>query len=157
MIGRIGLVAVAVAACITSAASAQDREFRLTPTEIAALPGTGAGPGSSGVAGIQATVLYGDPTAAGPYTIRIAVPPNTRISAHTHRDQRTAVVVTGEWFFGYGATAAEALVKPLPPGSYYSEPADVAHFALTRDQPAVVYIFGVGPTDTVYTATAPVH
>ncbi|CAN5208408.1 hypothetical protein BH10PSE1_BH10PSE1_23580 [soil metagenome] len=150
-------IAVLALACIATAATAQDPEFRLTPTEIAALPGTGAGPGSSGVAGIQTTILYGDPTASGPYTIRIAVPPNTRIAAHTHRDQRTAVVVSGEWFFGYGATAEDALVKPLPPGSYYSEPADVAHFALTRAEPAVVYIFGMGPTDTVFATTAPAH
>jgi quercetin dioxygenase-like cupin family protein len=157
MSGRIRLAALAVTVCLAasaSAASAQDREFRLTPAEIAAIPGGGAGPGSSGVAGIQTTVLYGDPTAPGPYTIRIAVPPNTRIAAHTHRDERTAVVVSGDWYFGYGATAEEALVKPLPPGSYYSEPAEVAHFALTRADPAVVYIFGVGPTDTVFTAAA---
>jgi len=157
MIRRLSTAAVILAACLAGPASAQDREFRLTPAEIEALPGTGAGPGSSGVAGIQTTVLYGDPTAAGPYTIRISVPPNTRIAAHSHRDQRTAVVVSGAWYFGYGATAQESLVKPLPPGSYYSEPADVPHFALTRDQPAVVYIFGVGPTDTVFTAAAPAH
>jgi len=158
MIGRLSTTAALIlTACLASSAVAQEREFRLTPAEIAILPGTGAGPGSSGVAGIQTTVLYGDPTAAGPYTIRIAVPPNTRIAAHRHRDERTAVVVSGAWYFGYGATAQEDLVKPLPPGSYYSEPADVPHFALTRDAPAVVYIFGVGPTDTVFTATAPAH
>ncbi|RYG19749.1 MAG: hypothetical protein EON96_02335, partial [Caulobacteraceae bacterium] len=124
MIGRLSTTAALIlTACLASSAAAQEREFRLTPAEIAALPGTGAGPGSSGVAGIQTTVLYGDPTAAGPYTIRIAVPPNTRIAAHSHQDQRTAVVVSGAWYFGYGATAQESLVKPLPPGSYYSEPA----------------------------------
>jgi quercetin dioxygenase-like cupin family protein len=155
MIGRLSTGAAILATYLASSAAAQEREFRLTPAEIAALPRTGAGPGSSGVPGIQTTVLHGAPTAPGPYTIRIAVPPHTRIAAHTHRDQRTAVVVSGTWYFGYGATAQESLVKRLPPGSYYSEPADVAHFALTRDDPAVVYIFGVGPTDTVFTATAP--
>ncbi|RYG20783.1 MAG: hypothetical protein EON96_00180 [Caulobacteraceae bacterium] len=149
--------ALVLAASLASSANAQEREFRLTPAEISALPGTGAGPGSSGVSGIQTTVLYGDPTAAGPYTIRIAVPPNTRIAAHSHRDDRTAVVVSGAWYFGYGDPARDSLVKPLPPGSYYSEPADIPHFALTRDAPAVVYIFGLGPTDTVFTATTPAH
>ena len=127
-------------------------EFRMTPAEIEAIPSGGAGPGSSGVSGIQTTVLNGDPTGSGPYTIRISVPPHTRIQAHTHRDSRTAVVVSGAWYFGYGPQAQEGSVKPLPPGSFYSEPAGVPHFALTRDQPAVVYIFGAGPTDTVFTA-----
>ncbi|RYF93287.1 MAG: hypothetical protein EON95_09465 [Caulobacteraceae bacterium] len=154
-----GAAALVSMICLSGCVASPPRvsEFRLTPAEIEAIPSGGAGPGSSGVAGIQTTVLNGDPTRSGPYTIRIAVPPNTRIAAHTHRDPRTAVVVSGAWYFGYGPTAEETLVRPLPPGSFYSEPADVAHFALTRDQPAVVYIFGIGPTDTVFTAsgTAP--
>ena len=102
-------------------------------------------------AGIQTTTLYGDPTRPGPYTIEIRVPANTSIAAHTHRDERSAVVVRGTWYFGYGATADEARVKPLPPGSFYTEPANVAHFALTRGEPVVAYISGWGPTDTRFT------
>jgi quercetin dioxygenase-like cupin family protein len=110
----------------------------------------GAGPGSSGVAGIQTSVLAGDPTKPGPYTIKLQAPAHTRIAAHSHRDERTAVVISGTWFFGYGDKADEAKVKALPPGSFYTEPAGDHHFALTRDEPVLVYIFGQGPTDTVY-------
>jgi len=60
------------------------------------------------------------------------------------------MVVSGTWFFGYGDQVDEAKVKALPPGSFYTEPAGDRHFALTRDEPVVVYIFGQGPTDTVY-------
>ncbi len=144
----LGLVAVLLTA--TGVAPAPSAELRLTPAEIAALAQGGAGPGSSGVAGIQTSVLAGDPTKAGPYTIRLSAPANTRIAAHSHRDERTAVVVSGTWFFGYGDKADEAKVKALPPGSFYAEPAGDHHFALTRDEPVVVYIFGFGPTDTVY-------
>ncbi|NYT41946.1 cupin domain-containing protein [Sphingomonas sp. R-74633] len=133
-------------------AHAQAQQERLTPTEIEAMAKGGAGAGTSGVAGIRTTVLLGDPTAAGPYTIEIRVPAHTRIEAHAHRDSRTAVVVSGTWYFGYGKTAEEARVKALPPGSFYTEPADDPHFALTREQPAIVYISGWGPTDTRYTA-----
>jgi hypothetical protein len=59
----------------------------------------GAGAGTSGVTVIQTTVLSGDPTAAGPYTIEVRVTAHTRISAHTHRDDRSAVVVSGMWFW----------------------------------------------------------
>lgn len=125
-------------------------ELRLTPAEIAAMAKGGAGAGTSGVAGIQTTILQGDPTKAGPYTIEIRVPANTRIAAHGHRDDRSAVVVSGTWYFGYGSKADEALVKALPPGSFYTEPAGVAHFAMTRDEPVIAYITGYGPTDTVF-------
>jgi len=102
------------------------------------------------VAGIRTTILYGDPTRAGPYTIEIRVPPHTRIAAHSHKDDRTAVVASGVWYFGYGQKNHDPLVKALPPGSFYTEPAGMDHFAQTRDQPASVYIFGYGPTSTDY-------
>jgi hypothetical protein len=35
-------------------------------------------------------------------------------------------------------------------GSFYTEPAGVAHFAQTKQDPVLVYITGNGPTDTVY-------
>jgi len=148
------VVGYAIAATV---ATANVGQLRLTPIEIEALAKHGAGAGTSGVAGIQTTTLMGDPAQPGPYTIEIRVPANTRIQAHTHRDSRSAVVVSGSWYFGYGATAADALVKQLQPGSFYTEPADMPHFALTREQPAVVFITGMGPTDTVYSvhSTAP--
>jgi quercetin dioxygenase-like cupin family protein len=129
----------------------------LTPAQINGMTHTGAGAGSSGVSGIVTTVLSGDPTRPGPYTIEIRVPPNTRIAAHTHRDDRTATVVSGAWFFGYGELADETRVQALEPGSFYTEPADAPHFALTRSAPAVVHISGLGPTDTHYVAASSVQ
>ena len=144
----------ALALPLAGAAHAQASSVRLTPTEIAGLAKGGAGAGTSGVAGIKTTTLYGDPTQAGPYTIEIRVPPHTRIAAHSHKDTRTAVVVSGAWFFGYGRENLDSLVKELPPGSFYTEPAGVDHFAQTHDQPASVFISGFGPTSTDYVDAA---
>jgi len=63
-------------------------------------------------------------------------------------------VVSGMWHFGYGPKADDALRKPLPPGSFYTEPAGVPHFARTGPEGAHVYITGYGPTDTVYAEPA---
>jgi pimeloyl-ACP methyl ester carboxylesterase/uncharacterized RmlC-like cupin family protein len=126
-------------------------QARLTLAEVDAIPRTGGGAGTSGLNGVQTTVLSGNPNAAGPYTFEIRVPPHTRIAAHTHRDNRTAIVVSGQWHFGYGEVASEATAKPLAAGGFYTEPAGVAHFAFTTESPAVVYISGQGPTDTQYT------
>lgn len=125
-------------------------QLRVTPAEVDAMQAHEAGAGTSGVSGIRTTVVEGDPTQTGPYTIRLSVPAKTRIQAHTHRDSRSAVVVAGTWYFGYGNAASSAAEKALPPGSFYTEPGGVAHFAETKDTPVVVYITGVGPTDTVY-------
>ncbi|MCE3289587.1 MAG: hypothetical protein K0R83_1599 [Caulobacter sp.] len=145
-----GLTVLAAAAAATAATL--PGQARLTPADIEAMARGGAGVGTSGVAGIRTTVLHGDPSKPGPYTIEIRVPANTRIAAHTHRDDRSAVVVSGTWYFGYGDTASEAAVKALPPGSFYTEPVNDPHFALTRGEPVVAYISGWGPTDTHYTA-----
>lgn len=132
-------------------------EIRVTPAEVDAIQAHEAGAGTSGVAGIRTTVLVGDPAQPGPYTIRLSVPANTRIQAHTHRDSRTAVVAAGTWYFGYGPIADPSAEKALPAGSFYTEPSGVAHFAETRDGAVVVYISGIGPTDTVFVTGAAPH
>ncbi|CAN5743201.1 hypothetical protein BH11PSE1_BH11PSE1_04910 [soil metagenome] len=114
----------------------------------------GAGTGTSGVGGIRTTLLYGDPAKPGPYVLEIHVPPNTTIAAHTHRDDRFATVISGAWYFGYGAKPADAAVKPLTAGGLYTEPGGAAHFAFTRAEPAVVRLTGIGPSDTTYVAAA---
>jgi quercetin dioxygenase-like cupin family protein len=147
---RVRRAALLALVTTTTLAAATPEEIRLTPSEIETMAKGGAGAGTSGVAGIRTTTLQGNPAAAGPYTIAIHVPSNTRIAAHSHRDARSAVVVSGTWYFGYGSHASDDGVKSLAPGSYYTEPANQPHFAQTRDQPAVVYITGFGPTDTRY-------
>lgn len=145
----------ALAATTAIGASAQERETRLPPAEIARLPVVAAGAGTSGLAAIETRVLDGDPTKSGPYTISIRVPPNTRIAAHTHKDARSAVVAAGLWHFGYGAAADPAKSVPLPAGSYYTEPAGDPHFAWTGPEGATVHITGIGPSDTHYTSNPP--
>jgi hypothetical protein len=141
---------VAVAAAAVPAAHAQTGELRLDPPQVAALPVVASGGGTSGVQGIETRLLNGDPARPGPYTIAIRVPPNTRIAAHTHRDNRTAVVASGLWHLGYGAAASTEQTRALPPGSFYTEPAGDAHFAWTGPEGATVYITGTGPSDTQY-------
>lgn len=152
---RLWLAAALLPLAATGAAqTGEGGRLRLAPADVAALPALGAGAGTSGVAGIRTRILSGDPTRAGLYTIALTVPANTRIAAHRHRDNRTATVVSGTWYLGYGDKAADAAFKALPPGSFYAEPADVAHFARTGAEPVTVYITGIGPTDTRYVDAA---
>lgn len=123
---------------------------RLTPAEIAQQPLAPSAPGTSGVSGIRTRILYGEPASGGLYSIQLDVPANTRIQAHTHPDERVATVVAGTWNFGYGDTFDAAALKPLPPGSFYTEPAGKAHFARTGEAPVTLVITGVGPSGTTY-------
>jgi quercetin dioxygenase-like cupin family protein len=138
-------------ALITSAADAPSLpEMRMTPAEIASLPLDNNQIGSSGVTGVHTKVLYGDPSKAGFYSILLYVGPHTTIQAHSHRDNRMATVVSGEWHFGYGNHFDASGLKTLLPGSVYSEPAGRTHFAQTTADSVIIEICGFGPTDTHY-------
>ena len=124
--------------------------MRITPAEVRVDTFNGTQVGSSGLAGVRSKVLFGDPAKSGFYSILLFVPAHTTIAAHSHRDDRMATVVSGEWHFGYGDRFDERSLKSLPPGSVYSEPGRVNHFALTSDGAVIVHISGYGPSDTLY-------
>jgi pimeloyl-ACP methyl ester carboxylesterase/quercetin dioxygenase-like cupin family protein len=132
-----------------------DPARRMTPEDISKLAKLEAGAGTSGTPGIQTTVLFGDPRSPGLYTLRLTIAANTRIPAHFHQDTRTATVVSGVFYFGYGAHVDEAATKALPAGSFYTEPAGVMHFASTRAEPVVLDVTGFGPSSTTFVGASP--
>jgi hypothetical protein len=70
--------------------------------------------------------------------------------AHSHKDDRSGVVISGVWYFGYGREFNEGALKELPAGSFYTEPPSADHFAMTKDQEAIVEVTGYGPSSTTY-------
>jgi quercetin dioxygenase-like cupin family protein len=137
------------AVCFGGPASSM-QEIRMTPIEAKSGDQGDSQIGSSKAPGVHTKVLAGNPAAAGFYSILLFVPAHTTIQAHSHRDDRMATVVSGKWQFGYGTHFDESTLKMLPPGSIYSEPGGVNHFARTIDEPVVVHVCGFGPTDTRY-------
>jgi uncharacterized RmlC-like cupin family protein len=148
MFSRLIIAALSLAAATASAQSLP--EMRLTVPEVRATALDENQIGSSGLKGVHTKVLYGDPSKAGFYTILLFVPPSTTIQAHSHRDDRMATVVSGEWHIGYGQHFDAKALKTLPPGSIYSEPGGDFHFARTTADAVIVQISGYGPTDTRY-------
>ena len=137
------LILGVIGGAVVLAQDAQTPQERLTPKEIK-WPAVAATVGTSGAAGLQKVVLKGDPTKPGLYTMLLRLPPNTKILAHSHKDDRTV------WYFGYGREFDEAALKELPAGSFYTEPPGVEHVALTKDQETIIVITGYGPTSTDY-------
>jgi uncharacterized RmlC-like cupin family protein len=151
VLNRAALIASG-AACLFAAAGvvAQDVQQRITPAEVKWPAGASALAGTSGASGIQTVTLKGDPTKPGLYTLLLRVGPNTKIEAHAHPDDRVATVVSGSWYFGYGRQFDEKALKPLPPGSFYTEPPGMDHFAMTRQEGVIIQITGYGPSGTTY-------
>jgi uncharacterized RmlC-like cupin family protein len=143
---------LAVVAFVAAPSAAQQGKI-VTPSEVKWPASTTGGVGTSGASGIQTVVLTGDPAKPGLYTIRLKAAPGMKIQAHSHRDDRSAMVVSGTWYFAYGKQFDEKALKPLPPGSFYTEPGGVDHFAMTKDE-VVIQITGYGPSSTTYVDSA---
>jgi quercetin dioxygenase-like cupin family protein len=147
---RFFCIAVVMSSLISTATGPGIPEMRMTATEVMSSDKGDSQIGSSKLAGGHTKVLVGNPAVTGFYSILLFVPAHTSIQAHSHRDDRVATVVSGNWYFGYGTHFEEEALKSLPAGSVYSEPAGTNHFARTTDQPVIVHICGFGPTDTRY-------
>ena len=137
---------VTAALCVPAQADEPVAMVRYAPSEIAAMaaPSAGKGPGP------QMTNLVGDPTKAGLYTVRVAIPAHTQVRPHTHRDNRSVTVLSGHWAMGYGTTFDAKALKEMPTGSVYTEPAGQPHFAQTTDEAVVILVTGYGPSDSQF-------
>lgn len=79
-------------------------------------------------------------TEAGPYVYRVKFPKGRIVQAHSHPDDRTYTVLEGTWYVGWGEKYDESKLTALTPGSFYTEPAGVAHFVATLDGEAIVQV-----------------
>lgn len=114
--------------------------LRMTPDELRFGPGR--------VPGHEIAALIGASNKPGPYVERVRFPANAISQAHSHPEERHYTVISGTWYVGYGDVYDPAKLKALPPGSFYTEPANVNHFSLTKDEPVLVQISGSGPSAT---------
>ena len=144
-VASLGLLCASGAAVLADEPVAQ---LRLTAAEVAAQ--AAAAPANPN--GPQMTVLVGDPTKAGLYTVRVAIPAHTQVKPHTHRDNRSIVVLSGTWQMGYGSLFDARALKELRPGSVFTEPAAQPHFSQTTEEPVVILVTGYGPNDTKFVA-----
>jgi len=100
---------------------------------------------TSAYKGLQSIVLSGDIHQAGLFTQRVKLPANIVINPHFHPDgARLVTVISGTLYFAYGDTFDESKLKAFPEGSYFTEPKDMPHFAITKDE-VVLQTVGVGP------------
>jgi quercetin dioxygenase-like cupin family protein len=154
MVGAFALLAIPFVSIslisISLGASPQDdaplTPKQLTPAEIVSM--AGVAPAS----GVQMTNLIGDPAKPGLYTVRVAIAAGTQAQPHTHRDNRSVTVLSGNWQMAYGTTFDAKALKSLPPGSVYTEPAGQPHFAQASDGPVVILVTGYGPSDSKFIA-----
>ncbi len=98
----------------------------------------------------QVAVLFGDPSQAGFYVLRLKFAANMDVTPHYHNDELKVVsLVDGELAFGYGEVFDEAQLRLLHIGSIWTEPQGQAHFGRTGPMGATIEIHGIGPTSAI--------
>lgn len=100
-------------------------------------------------AGAEAAVLFGDPTKAGLFALRLKVPSGYAIPPHTHPADEVVTVISGTTNLGMGETADRSAAKALPAGSFFALPPGTAHFVYF-DEETVVQITTNGPWGLKY-------
>lgn len=108
-----------------------------------------------GLPGMAVSVVAGDPTQAGPYTMLIKIPAGMRIPPHSHPDRyRMSVIISGTLHFGFGDKWDEAAMKVFTPGTIWSEPVGANHFVWAKDGEVIAMLTAIGPTGSKPVAPA---
>jgi hypothetical protein len=100
-------------------------------------------------AGAELAVLEGNPSEAGPVTMRLRLPAQYDIPAHWHSMAERVTVLSGSFHVGMGDKLDRNESQTLAPGGFVSLPAKMHHFAWTS-APTIVQISLEGPFDLYY-------
>ena len=95
--------------------------------------------------GPQSAVVFGDPDGDGLYGIILKWPPHTGSRPHIHLNDRYIVVLSGTWWVGTGPKYSPDTMSPVTPGHFVTHYAGQIHYDGAKDEPAMIYIVGMGP------------
>ncbi|MBF9233276.1 cupin domain-containing protein [Microvirga alba] len=135
------IVTAAFLLATTGSLLAQDRQagHPVKPDQIKWMPAPPVLP-----KGAEAAVLSGDPTKAGPFTMRLKVPPGYKIPAHSHPTAELITVISGNFHVGMGDKLDEAKTENLGSGGFVDLPANMNHYAFMSTR-TIVQINSEGP------------
>jgi pimeloyl-ACP methyl ester carboxylesterase len=94
--------------------------------------------------GATFAVISGDPLEAGPFVMRVRLPPGYALPPYRRRNDEQMIVLAGAITVGTGGVPGATNTRTLTSGSYALLPANELHFAHSQDG-AIVQIFGIGP------------
>ncbi len=94
--------------------------------------------------GAKMTVLEGDPSKTGEFTIRAIFPAKYKIAPHWHPTTENVTVLKGTFYLGTGEKFDESTATMLKTGGFASIPATHHHYAFSKDE-CIIQVHGMGP------------
>ena len=140
----LSLVFAAFIAAPVLAAEDHEGHISIVPSEIEWKDAPSIGPGA------KLAVLEGDLKQAAPFTMRIKVPPNLKIPAHTHPVFERVTVLSGTFHLGIGEKFDKTKAKAYPAGGVTFMPPGMPMFGYTGNEETIIQLHGTGPWGITY-------
>jgi quercetin dioxygenase-like cupin family protein len=99
---------------------------------------------------VRLAVLVGQPSEAGPYTIRVRVPHGVKLMPHRHPEDRVYTVLSGVFSIGLGDQFDADKLQAYPPGSVIVLPGNTSHFHWAKSSEYVTQVTAFGPLGLEY-------
>ncbi len=100
-------------------------------------------------AGAKLAVLEGNPSQAGPYTMRLKMPDGYQIPPHFHLRTEHVTVLSGTFNLGVGEKFDRSAGQAMPTGTFGFLPPKMKHFAWATGE-TILQLHGIGPWEIVY-------
>jgi quercetin dioxygenase-like cupin family protein len=150
---RIGIVVIIVSAAISLSLAQTDKDkgkkamtgkaeqphTMVMPNDIKWGPAPPALP-----PGAHMAVLSGDPTKAGPFTIRVKFPDGYKIMPHWHPTDENVTVLEGTFAMGTGEKFDQSAAHEMIAGSFVRMPKGTRHYAWAKGE-TVIQVHADGP------------
>jgi quercetin dioxygenase-like cupin family protein len=99
--------------------------------------------------GAEVSILEGNPSEPGVFTMRIRMPDGFVIAPHWHPNVERVTVISGTFRLGHGEVVDRDAAEALAPGSYTAMPPGMRHYAIAEGE-TVVQLTSVGPWELNY-------
>jgi quercetin dioxygenase-like cupin family protein len=95
-------------------------------------------------------ILVGQPSQAGPYTIRVKVPGGVKLMPHKHPEDRIYTVISGIFYIGVGDQFDTEKLHAYPPGAAIILPGNTSHFHWAKSGEYITQVTAIGPLGLEY-------
>jgi quercetin dioxygenase-like cupin family protein len=95
-------------------------------------------------------VVVGEPSAPGPFVIRVKIPSDVKVMPHIHPEDRVYTVISGVFYIGLGEQFDGDKLHASPPGSVIVLPGNTFHYHWAKSGEYITQVTAIGPLGLEY-------
>jgi quercetin dioxygenase-like cupin family protein len=99
---------------------------------------------------VRLAAVVGQPSAKGPFLIRVRVPRGVKLMPHKHSEDRIYTVISGVFYIGLGDRFDADKLQAYAPGSVIVLPSNTSHFHWAKAGAYVAQVTAIGPLGIAY-------